>query len=152
MEYERLTIRSGLELNADKTEILNLKNNVQENFSLDYKNDSFEIKSVKSIMICGLYFCSDLEEEYQLNVRNKIDKLSNKIKQWSQRYLTMEGKVLIVKTFGLSQIIYNLQSYGFEISEINTVEKIIFEFLWSTKDNPNGIDRIKRSVMKNDYS
>jgi hypothetical protein len=107
---------------------------------------------VKSIKICGLHFCSDLEEEYQLNVRNKIDKLSNKIKQWSQRYLTMEGKVLIVKTFGLSQIIYNLQSYGFEISEINTVEKIIFEFLWSTKDNPNGIDRIKRSVMKNDYS
>jgi len=152
MEYERLTIRSGLELNADKTEILNLKNNVQENFSFDYKNDSFEIKSVKSIKICGLHFCSDLEEEYQLNVRNKIDKLSNKIKQWSQRYLTMEGKVLIVKTFGLSQIIYNMQSYGFEISEINTVEKIIFKFLWSTKDNPNGIDRIKRSVMKNDYS
>jgi hypothetical protein len=107
---------------------------------------------VKSIKICGLHFCSDLEEEYQLNVRNKIDKLSNKIKQWSQRYLTMEGKVLIVKTFGLSQIIYNMQSYGFEISGINTVEKIIFKFLWSTKDNPNGIDRIKRSVMKNDYS
>jgi hypothetical protein len=71
---------------------------------------------------------------------------------WTHRHLTMEGKVLIVKTFGLSQIIYNMQSYGFNNAELITVERIIFRFLWSTKDNQNGIDRIKQSIMKNDYS
>ena len=30
----------------------------------------------------------------------------------------MEGKTLIVKTFGLSQIIYNMQSYCFKSAEL----------------------------------
>jgi hypothetical protein len=32
------------------------------------------------------------------------------------------------------------------------IERRIFKFLWSTKDNPEGIDRIKRSIMKNEYA
>jgi hypothetical protein len=55
----------------------------------------------------------------------------------------MEGKTLIVKTFGLSQIIYNMQSYGFKNTELINTERIIFKFLWSTNENPNCIDRIK---------
>jgi hypothetical protein len=44
-----------------------------------------------------------------------------------------------------------MQSYGFEKTELLSTERKIFKFLWSTKDNPNGIDRIKRSVMKNEF-
>ena len=64
----------------------------------------------------------------------------------------MEGKTLIVKTFGRSQIIYNMQSYGFKSAELINTERIIFKFLWSTNENPNGIDRIKRTIMKNEYA
>jgi hypothetical protein len=64
----------------------------------------------------------------------------------------MEGKTLIVKTFGLSQMIYNMQSYKIEQEEIINVERIIFKFLWSNSNLQNGVDRIKRSIMKNDYS
>jgi hypothetical protein len=99
-----------------------------------------------------LYYCIDSDEEYQLNVIEKIKKLSYKIKLWSQRYLTMKGKTLIVKTFGLSQIIYNMQSYGFKSAELINTERIIFKFLWSTNENPNGIDQIKGTIMKNEYS
>ena len=112
-EYERLTRRSGLELNADKTEILNLNSKEKDMISLNYNGKSFAISTVEKIKICGLYFCTNHDEEYQLNVLEKIQKLTYKIKLWTQRHLTMEGKVLIVKTFGLSQIIYNMQSYGF---------------------------------------
>jgi hypothetical protein len=82
----------------------------------------------------------------------KIKKLRYKIKLWSQRHLTMEGNTLIVKTFGLSQIIYNMQAYGFNNAELINTERIIFKFLWSTNENPNGIDQIKQTIMKNDYS
>jgi hypothetical protein len=64
----------------------------------------------------------------------------------------MEGKTLIIKTFGLSQLIYNMQAYAFDDEELRNIERIIFKFLWSTKENQNGIDRIKRSIMKNDYA
>ena len=105
------------------------------------------VKTIQKIKICGLYFCSDCGEEYVLNVHEKIKKLSYKIKMWSARNLTTEGKVLIVKTFGLSQLIYNMQSYGYREAEMKSIERIIFKFIWSTSNNSNGIDRISRSIM-----
>jgi hypothetical protein len=62
----------------------------------------------------------------------------------------MEGKILIAKSFGISQLIYNMQSYSFKKEDKINIEREIFKFLWSTPKNQNGIDRIKRSVMKND--
>jgi hypothetical protein len=87
-----------------------------------------------------------------MNVHDKISKLKQKIRAWSHRNLTMEGKSLIVKTFGLSQLIYNMQSYKFEKEEVSKIEKIIFKFLWSKSHTQNGVDRIKRSIMKNDHT
>jgi len=150
-EYERLTRRSGLELNADKTEILMLNKKQGESVTFRYLRSTIKIKTVEKMKICGLIYATDLNEEYEFNVNEKIKKLTTKIRIWSSRNLTMEGKALIVKTFGLSQLIYNMQVYGFEKSELINVERIIFKFLWSTKDNENGIDRIKRAIMKNSY-
>jgi exonuclease III len=152
MEYEKLTKRSGLELNVDKTEILMLNSMNEKLVQIKYMNEIFKITTVNKLKICGLYFCSNMNEEYDCNVKEKITKLSNKIRAWSHRHLTMEGKTLIVKTFGLSQMIYNMQSYKIEQEEIINVERIIFKFLWSNSNLQNGVDRIKRSIMKNDYS
>ncbi len=136
-EYERLTKRSGLELNADKTELLNLYSKEKDKISFRYNYQSFAINTVEKIKICGLYYCINSDEEYQLNVTEKIKKLSYKIKLWSQRHLTMEGKTLIVKTFGLLQIIYNMQSYGFKNTELINTERIIFKFLWYRSNQMN---------------
>jgi hypothetical protein len=152
VEYERLTKKSGLELNADKTEILNLNpNSKTRSYKISYNKCNFEIQPVQKIKICGLVFANDPLEEYNQNVITKINKLEMQIKLWSHRRLTLEGKSLIVKTFGLSQIIYNMQCYAFEKKEIILTERIIFGFLWSTSES-RGIDRIKRSVMKNEIS
>jgi hypothetical protein len=151
-EYERLTKRSGLELNADKTEILLLNTPNSKIIQFEYNDETFTITTVNKLKICGLYFCSNPELEYDYNVHEKIAKLSNKIRIWSHRHLTMEGKTIIVKTFGLSQMIYNMQSYKIEHDELVKVERIIFKFLWSNSEVQNGVDRIKRSIMKNDYS
>jgi hypothetical protein len=151
-EYERLTKKSGLELNADKTEILLLNNLNRQHVKIQYNNEEFEVQTISKIKICGLYYSLTEEEEHKLNVEDKITKLTMKIRIWSHRYLTMEGKILIVKTFGLSQIIYNMQCYKFEQTDLKTIEREIFQFLWSTKDNKKGIDRLKRSVMKSDFA
>jgi hypothetical protein len=151
-EYERLTVKSGLELNADKTEILILNSNVVKKMKINYLETNFEITTVNDIKICGLHFNSDLEQEYAKNVISKIDKLNNQLKKWIHYHLTLEGKNLIVKTFGLSQLIYNMQSYNVKEAELKVIERSIFNFLWSTSDNHKGIDRIKRSIMKNEYA
>jgi len=45
-EYERLTNRSGLELNADKTEILVMNTNRTEKVKFQYLGKQFEINTV----------------------------------------------------------------------------------------------------------
>ncbi len=150
-EYNRLTERSGLELNADKTEVLRLNSTDKVEVSFEYNDQQMQIKTISKIKICGLYFCDENNEEYELNVIEKIKKLSYKIKLWMARNLTMEGKVLIIKTFGLSQLIYNMQCYDFKDSDIKNTERTIFKFIWSTSENQNGIDRISRAIMKNEY-
>ncbi len=69
-------------MNADKTEILNLNSNEKDIMSFRYNDESFAINTVEKIKICGLYYCSNVDEEYQLNVVEKIKKLSYKIKLW----------------------------------------------------------------------
>jgi hypothetical protein len=150
-EYGRLTERSGLELNAEKTEILRLNNNQKLNIKFRYLGKSFNIETVSKLKICKLFYCNNNDEEYELNVLNKIKKLTCKIRQWIPRHLTMEGKTLIIKTFGLSQLIYNMQSYSLRPAELKNVEKEIFNFIWSNNEYHKGIDRISRSVMKNCY-
>jgi hypothetical protein len=154
-EYERLTRISGLELNADKTEILQLGGYVdrQKKYNFEYLNVQYALTSVDKIKICGLYFCTDKNEEYEENIMEKIERLEGQLKRWMCRNLTLEGKILIVKTFGLSQLIYNLQCYQILEKEINLVERLVFKFIWAKKwEAKKTIDRIKRSVLKNEYS
>jgi hypothetical protein len=68
------------------------------------------------------------------------------------RNLTLEGKSLILKTFGILQLIYNMQSIKFEKEHLTLVERAIFGFLWGSKElDSRARDRVKRSIMKNDY-
>jgi hypothetical protein len=98
-QYEKLTQRSGLELNADKTEILALNDGRTLVFDIKYLEQQFNIKTVKELKICGLWYCRDADREYNLNITEKIEKLSQRIKLWKSRNLTFEGKSLIIKTF-----------------------------------------------------
>jgi hypothetical protein len=150
-EYEKLTNRSGLELNAEKTEFLLLNNSESKQITFNYYGKNFCVSSVGSIKICGLVFGIDNYEEYKNNVTEKITKLSYKLKLWSHRHLTFEGKILLTKTFGLSQLIYNMQSYAFNKPDIVWAERVIFGFIWSSGSEKLGKDRIKRSILKNDY-
>jgi hypothetical protein len=52
VEYQRLTNLSGLTLNADKTEILNIKANpMKEIYHVKYNNQEIPIKHIRSLKI-----------------------------------------------------------------------------------------------------
>jgi hypothetical protein len=152
-EYQRLTLKSGLRLNAEKTEILNL-NGGTITHEVEYCNEIYKIVSVKVLKICGVFFCEDHDEEYTRNVKDKIAKLKNNIVIWKPRRLTMEGKSLIIKTFGISQLIYIMQCVKIDATQLSQIEQYIFNFLWDTKDYEatRARDRIKRSILKNDFN
>ena len=110
------------------------------------------IESVESVKICGITFSNNKELSYQKNIKDKIVKLERQLIMWLSRGLTFEGKVLIVKTFGISQILYSLQVCHIETEELKAIERIIFKFIWNKKwNNKPGPDRIKRCIMKQDH-
>jgi exonuclease III len=153
-EYDRLTNLSGLELNAEKTELLQIGkvNGANEMHEVRYGGLKYVVKTVEKIKICGIVYCTEYSEEYDSNILEKIEKLETQLKRWMCRNLTLEGKILIVKTFGLSQLIYNLQCYEIIERDIKVVERMIFKFIWCKDWNrERWNERISRKVLKNEY-
>jgi len=150
-EYEKFSTYSGVNLNVKKTEVLILgkdKFNPVE-FKLKSKGQTISIFSQESVKICGITLSNNKEISYKDNVTNKIIKLERQLDVWKARNLTLQGKMLIVKTFGISQLIYSFQSTHIKENELKLIDNIIFRFIWNIKkSNPISSGKIKRDIMK----
>ena len=156
LEYRRFTERSGIALNENKTEILILKSEGQiftpTKFEIDLPNLSFTLSSVRQIVICGIAFSNSTEMSYEANITSKFEKLKKKLLAWQYRGLSLGGKVQVVKTFGISQLIYSMQMCDYDEMILREIESFIFGFLWSRNlAIARAPDRIKRLIMKQDY-
>ena len=84
----------------------------------------------------GIWISKNVEETYAINFEEKIDKLKKLLYMWRQRKLTLNGKVTVINSLALSQIMYvsSVLSYVYVppwvLEEVNT---IIFSFLWPKK-------------------
>ena len=110
-EYENFSNNSGLVLNAEKTEILCFNrepNNVQD-FQVRYRGVVHDLKSSKNIKVNGVFFQQDPAQREELNVTKVVTAVEKLLGAWSTRRLTLIGRVLILKTFAISQATYLLQ-------------------------------------------
>jgi hypothetical protein len=149
--YDLFSGLSGIKLNIDKTEILKMNNNSLHSDFVPYNVslDSTVIPTVESLTICGICFSNNANVAYEKNILEKITKMEQQLIRWLQRPLSLEGKILIVKTFGLSQLTYVLQMCEIKDSELNVIERIIFKYLWNKKwVGTTAPDRIKRQTLK----
>ena len=153
-EYEVFSSYSGININEDKTEIMPLNNRIQKSdIRLEYSGKQLLLEMVDSIKICGITFTNSKELGYKKNVLDKIELLKSKLASWQFRGLSLSGKLLVAKTFGLSQLIYTMQVCEYYKRDIRDVEAYIFKFLWSRNMTVvSAPDRIKRELMKQEYS
>ena len=149
--YKLFSKLSGIELNLDKTEILCLQQDTtnQPFVPTPINVEGNLIMTRESIKICGMSFATCNNISYERNIIDKIKKMEKQLIIWLQRALSVEGKNLIVKTFGLSQLIYSLQMSDIKENELIEVERMIFKFLWNKKwVGSTAPDRIKRNFLK----
>ena len=82
---------------------MRLGNEIEKDYDTRYMQRNFTIKSIPKVKINGIFFQRDLAAMEQDNVDAVIGKIDKLFKAWSRRGLTTLGKILIVKTFGISQ-------------------------------------------------
>jgi len=66
------------------------------------------------------------------------------LKAWERPNLSVEGRILVAQTFGISQIIYQMQNTYLEPNHIKEIEGIIYKYIWK------GPDKIKRTIIQKD--
>ena len=140
---KQFTRFSGLRLNPTKSHIMRLNNKTKPLEGLDV------IEQTERIKVLGIAFepgkeASTIKENWE-TVVNKIDQ---HIKAWTKRNLSILGKIIVVKTFILSQAIYTMQSIGLPEDILVQINRKCFSFIWKRKySNRRAVEKIKRAIM-----
>ena len=138
-EYENLSHSSGLLLNAEKTEIIRLGACNDAEIKVRYLNQSYKIDTTTEGKLNGIFISSDSDRAKQLNFNKVRSSLMAQLGMWQSRALTLLGRILIIKTFGYSQLLYTASVTTFSIEEMSDIKRIINCFLWKkpfTYKNP----------------
>ena len=99
------------------------------------------------LKILGIWFCHNKKQMQDLNVSGKFAKLKKTLNDWHTRGLTIQGKILILKTLGISQLTYAMINLPVSQKILAEIDKFCFSYLWG---GPNKA-KIKRNVMIQDY-
>ena len=105
---------SGLQLNVEKTKAVWLgkwSKNHSTPLQLMWTHDPAKI--------LGIHFAYDEKQNNYYNFVIKIQNLQTNLDLWKSRNLTMFGKVLIIKSLGLSQLVYSASNLNVPIDFIN---------------------------------
>ena len=94
----------------------------------------------------GIHLSYDKKGNTLHNFDRKIQKLHLKLDTWRARDLTLFGRVLILKSLGISQLVYSISNVEVPDYVSSTVKQKLFSFLWKKKK-----DKIKRTGLYQDY-
>ena len=132
---------AGTKLNVSKCEALWLGSLKQ------YQNNCtlFGIKWPKALRCLGLFFGHDEELTEKLNWLDKLDKIDQLLSLWSRRDLSLYGKVQIVKTLALSQVVHVASILPIPKTIQFQLNSMLYKFVWSGKD------KVKRDKIIRPY-
>lgn len=128
-KYER---GSGSKLNYEKSEGIYIGQQEGKNTGpvpITWKTDN--------IAVLGTQIGPSLEQDWD----KPVAKLLKRIQGWYSRNLTIYGRALIVKTYGVANLIYLATTFSIPEKVIVEVHRAIFNFLWK------GHEYVKRETM-----
>lgn len=131
---------AGPKLNLNKTEGIWL--GPYKHVHSIFAGISFKEEPIRCL---GIYVGHSKEACCERNWMAKVKKIQASLQVWKTRNLSLIGKVLLLKTLGLSQIAYLASVVVCPDNIIKDIERLFYNFIW------NGKDRIKRMTLIADY-
>ena len=136
---------SGLKINEKKTQAIRIGNIVDGQQTLC---NEIKLEWSNTFKLLGIVFDSQLEK-MQCNYDKAMEKAEKIMKNWRYRFLTIYGRNVIAKTLLLSKFAHlHLVLPDTIKAKIKEIERRIFNFIWKTKENNDGEDRVARVVSK----
>jgi hypothetical protein len=135
-------IYSGLGVNNDKTELMALGISNKDDHSLI----KLGYKIVTEMKITGVIFTYDEDVFINKNFSITVSNMDTMFNIWKQRNLSIIGKIQIIKTSGISQLLFITNMTNIPINIIKQANSIFYKFLW------NGPDKVKRQSMIADFA
>ena len=98
-------------------------------------------KIVTEMKVMGIVISYDRAECINKNFKGYLVDIDKTLNIWKMRNLSILGKVQIIKTFGLSKILFVTNMLNTPKEIIKEANTIFHKFLW------NGPDKIKRTAI-----
>ena len=119
---------SGLKLNCSKTEAIWIGSNIGRS------DKPLGIKWIEGTFKClGVWCSNNTDEMITKNYRERINKIKQVLNIWQCRNLSLKGKVTVIWSVALPQLLYICSCLYTPQWVINEVDKILFAFLWGGK-------------------
>ena len=136
-----------MKVNYEKTEALWIGSYKDRAFSIPYSKPVTLAEG--KVYALGVQFSTSEINENNINFCEKIEKIKMRkiLSSWSAKKLTLLGKIAVLKSLVVSQIVYVLSSLPTPQGVIKEINSLSYEFLWDNKS-----DKIKRTEMINDYN
>ena len=133
---------SGLKLNSEKSILF---------FLGPWKYKEVDILNMKierfTLNMLGIEIGRNEVIKQQRNFEHKIPKLINQLHIHSQRDLSLCGKILLTKTFGISKLIHPMSITTLNKDVLSRIQTELNKYIWSYKT-----PKVKHTVMMGDLS
>ena len=145
-QFSRFT---GLRLNKNKTKAMQVG---KPSYSQTTINNISWAQEGDLMKILGIYFndkgCSNVQQNWD----ERIETIIRYIKMWEKRNLSIIGKIQVIKTFLMSQMVYLMQAIILPEDILKKINTILFKFLWKRRfSNRRAFEKVKRDVVCQDY-
>ena len=120
---------SGSKVNFDKTKALAIKN--LPGLPREKIKDIELIRGPEKAL--GVPIGGD-DKQNNAMWENLISKLKSKLNIWKLRNLSLAGKTHIIRSVGVSKLLYSLEMKTIEDTHIKKINDIFWDFLWSGKN------------------
>ena len=143
---EKFSLSSGCKLNISKSEAIwvgSKRGSQTRQFSdngLKWQKDTFKT--------LGIHFSLNITELFGLYYKMKLKSIENTLNCWRVRNLSLVGKICVVKTLLLPQLLYfSVLCIKIPKKFLKQLDTMFYKFIWN-----GGNDRIKRQFMCNDFN
>ena len=133
-------MRRGLEIVEELGKIAGLCLNVKKTKAIwlgkwaKSRSNPLGMKWTRSpVKILGVHFSYDDKGNDELNFNQKLQVLQIKLDMWSSRDLTLFGKVMIIKTLAIYQLIYSASNLPFPAVIEDSVKTKCFNYSGGTR-------------------